>query len=81
MSLKVDESYTKSNTGPETRYSLNKEKEALNLRYKGTQKQVNKNIKKHIRQVARKTVRIATKVKDPYTFEQKYKTVDGRIST
>ena len=29
------------------------------------------NIKKHIQQAARKTVRLATKVKDPKTFEQK----------
>ena len=37
------------------------------------------NIKRHIQQVARKTVRLATKVKDPKTFEQKYKTIDGKI--
>ena len=39
------------------------------------------NIKKHIQQVARKTVRLATKVKDTKTFEQKKKRKDGRIST
>ena len=28
-----------------------------------------------------KTIRIATKVKDPRTFVQKYKTIDGKILT
>ena len=31
--------------------------------------------------MARKTIRIATKVKNPKTFEQNYKTVDGKILT
>ena len=70
---------TKSNTSVKTRYSLSKGKKALNLRYKGTQNQVDTNIKRHIQQVARKTVRLSTKVKDPKTFEQKYKTIDGKI--
>ena len=42
---------------------------------------VDKNTKKRIDQVARKTIRIATKVKDPRTFEQKYKNIDGEILT
>ena len=31
--------------------------------------------------MARKTIRLATKVKNPKTFEQKYKTIDGKILT
>ena len=69
----------KTKTGVRTRYSIANKKEALNLRYNGTQKQVDTNIKKPIQQVAQKTVGIATKVKDPKTFEQAYKTIDGRI--
>ena len=34
---------------------------------------------KKIEQLARKTVRLATERKDPKTFEQKYKTINGRI--
>ena len=56
-------------------------KNKLNVRYKGLQTTVDKNTKKRIDQVARKTIRIATKVKDPRTFEQKYKTIDGKILT
>ena len=63
MYQKDGESSTKNNTYARTKYSLAKEKEALNLWYKGTQKPVDINIKKHIQQVARKTVRIARKVK------------------
>ena len=36
---------------------------------------------KKIVQLARKTIRIAMKVKSPKTFEQKCKTVDGKILT
>ena len=54
-------------------------KDKLNIRYKGLQTTVDKNTKKRIDQVARKTIRIATKVKDPRTFEQKYKNIDGEI--
>ena len=39
------------------------------------------NIKKHKKQVDGKTVRFATKVEDPKTFEQKYNTADGKILT
>ena len=56
-------------------------KDKLNVRYKGLQTMVDKNTKKRIDQVARKTIRIATKVKYPRTFEQKYKTIDGKIHT
>ena len=45
-------------------------KDKLNLRYKGLQTTVDKNTKKRIDQVARKTLRRATKVKDPRTLEQ-----------
>ena len=53
----------------------------LNVRYKGLQTTVDKNTKKRVDQVARKTIRIATKVKDPRTIEHKYKTIDGKIFT
>ena len=56
-------------------------KDKLNVRYKGLQTTLDKNTKKRIDQVARKTIRIATKVKDPRTFEQKYKTINGKIPT
>ena len=56
-------------------------KDKLNIRYKGLQTTVDKNTEKRIDQVARKTIRIATKVKDPRTFEQKYKNIDGKILT
>ena len=56
-------------------------KDKLNVRYKGILTTVNKNTKKRIDQVALKTIRIATKVKDPRIFEQKYKTIDGKILT
>ena len=56
-------------------------KDKLNVRYKGLQTTADKNTKKRIDQVARKTLRRASKVKDPRTFEQKYKTIDGKILT
>ena len=56
-------------------------KNRLNVKYKGLQTMVHKNTKKRIDQVARKKIIIATKVKDPRTFEQKYKTIDGKILT
>ena len=37
------------------------------------------NTKKPTQQVNRKTIRLTTKVKDPETFEQKHKTIDGKI--
>ena len=39
------------------------DKDKLNIRYKETQETVDKNFIKQIEQVARKTIRIATKVK------------------
>ena len=63
-----------------TKYSQGKEKEELNLRYTGTQKQADTNIRKHLHIVARKIVRIATRVKEFKTFERKKnKTKNGRI--
>ena len=56
-------------------------KDKLNLRYESVQTTLDKNTGKRIEQVARKTIRIATKVKDPKTFEQKYKTIDRKILT
>ena len=57
------------------RYPLAKEREAKNLICTGTQKEVDINTKKRNQQVAVKTVKIATKVKKPKTFEQKYHTL------
>ena len=42
-------------------------KDKLNLRYKGIQTTIDPHTKKKIEQVARKTIRIATKVKSPKT--------------
>ena len=51
-------------------------KDKLKVRYNGVQTTVNKKKEKRIEQIARKTIRIATKAKDPKTFEQKNKTID-----
>ena len=59
----------------------NRKAERLNFRYKGIQQQPEQTIKKKLEQVAGKTISFATKVKDPKTFEQKYKTIDGKILT
>ena len=56
-------------------------KAKLNTRYKRLQAPIDRNIEKRLDQVARKTIRVATKVKDPKLFEQKYKTVDGEVLT
>ena len=64
-----------------TRKTVALEKEKLNLRYKMIQQQTDPTIKKKVEQVARKIIRLATKVKDPKTFEQKHKTIDGKIPT
>ena len=49
-------------------------------KFKGTQPQIDLKTEK-INQVARKAIKLATKVKDPKTFEQKYKTVDEKLLT
>ena len=56
-------------------------KDKVNVRYKGIQRTIDPHTKKRIEQVARKTNRIATKVKNPKNFEQRYKTVDEKILT
>ena len=56
-------------------------KNKLNVRYKKVQRTIDKNTEKRIEQVARKTIRLATKVKGPKIFEQKYKTIEGKIFT
>ena len=43
----------------------------LNNTYEGIQTLTDKNVSKRLEQVARKTIRVATKVKDPKTFQQK----------
>ena len=45
------------------------------------QTSTDKDISKRLKIVARKTIRMATIVKDPKTFQQKHKTIDGRILT
>ena len=73
-----------SPTQPETgAYSKPTEldKNKLNIRYKGVQRTVDKNIEKRIEQVAQKTNRLATKVENPKTIEQKCKTINGKILT
>ena len=72
-----------TSSGVKARKTLASEKENLNLRYEGVHQQTDTNIKKKIEQVARKTIEIATEVKDPKIFEQKqkYKAIDGRILT
>ena len=56
-------------------------KDKLKVRYKRIQRTIDAHTKKRIEQMARKTIRIATKVKNPKTFEQKNKTIDGKILT
>ena len=75
---------TQSPTQPETgaqSKSIELAKNKRNVRYKGVQRTLDKIIEKQKEQVARKTLRLATKVKNPKTFEQKYKTIDGKILT
>ena len=64
-------------TGVKTRKAVALEKR-LYLRYKGIQQQTDPIIKKKVEQVARKTIRLATKVKDPKIFEQKNKRLMGK---
>ena len=64
-----------------TSKSIELAKNTLSVRCKGIQKTIYKNTEKRRDQVARKIIRLATKVKDPKTFEQKYKTVEGKILT
>ena len=61
--------------------SIELAKYKLDLRYKRIQRTVDKNIKKRIEQEARKTIRLATKVKNLKTIEHKYKIIDGKILT
>ena len=67
--------------GAKTRRAIDIIKDELNVRYQGVHAPVDKSTKKTLEQTARKTVQIATKVKYPKTFEQKYKTVDGKTLT
>ena len=78
--FKIANSPTQQNTGANSKV---KEilKDRLNVRYKRIKLTVDKNTKKRIDQVARKTIRLAMKVKDPKSFEQKYKTLDGKVLT
>ena len=71
-------SQKQQNTGAKSK-AIEIVKDKLNIRYKGVQTTVDKNTKKRIDKVERKTIRIATKVKDPKTFEQKYKIKDGLV--
>ena len=62
-----------------TSKSIDLAKNKLNVRRKGIQRTINKNTEKRKNQVAGKTIRLPTRVKDPKTFEQKHKTVEGEI--
>ena len=53
-------------------------KDKLNVRYKGIQGTIYPHTKKKIEQVARKTIRIATKVKNPKIFEQNIRQLIGK---
>ena len=61
----------RSSAAVKTRRALALEKEKLNLRSKGIQQQINPCKRKKFEKIARKTVRLATKVKEPSTFETK----------
>ena len=52
-----------------TRFSLPREKDALKVKLKGTQAQEDPTTKKKTQQVAKKTKRLAMKLKEPNTFE------------
>ena len=54
-----------TSTGVKTRRALALEKEKLNIKYKRMHQQIDIKIKKKIEQEEKKTVRPATKVKDP----------------
>ena len=78
--LQNAKSPTQQNTSANSK-SIESAKDMFNVRYKGVQATVYKNAEKRIDQVARKKIRKSTKVKDPKTFEQKYKTIDGKFVT
>ena len=78
--LELPKSPTQQTTGARHKV-IELAKDKLNVRYKGIQTTIDPHTKKKIEQVVRKTIRIATKVKSPKIFEQKYKTVDGKILT
>ena len=72
---------TELTSGAQSKRIIELSEDKLKFRYKGIQAPIDRNIKKRLDQVARKTIRVATKVKDPKTFEQKYKTVDRKTYT
>ena len=75
---------THSPTQPETgaqSSSIELAKNKLNIGYKGVQETIDKSFEKRIKQVARKTIRLATKVKNSKTLEQKFKSIEGNILT
>ena len=58
------QSPTRPETGAHSK-SIEPAKNKLNVRYKGIQRTIDKNIEKRIEQVAQKTIRLATEVKNP----------------
>ena len=72
-------SSNQSKAGLRTRFSLAREEESLDSNFEGIESQVDTNTRKKKQRVPRKTIRLATKVKDPKTIDQKYKTIDGTI--
>ena len=69
--------YTTKKTGAGLKV-IEQAKDKLNVRYKGVQRTIDALTKKRIEQVARKTIRIAKKVKNPKTFERSFKKIHGK---
>ena len=76
--LQKSNSTTQQETGASPKF-IELVKDKLNIRYKRLQRTIDTHTKERIEQMARKTVRIATKVKNPKIFEQKYKTIGENI--
>ena len=68
---------TKPTSGAKRRRNVAINIDKINNRYKEYKHPPTKTLE----QVARKTIRVATKVKDTKTFQQKNKTIDGKILT
>ena len=72
-------------TSNQTPGAKRKRNKAINIdkfiNNEGIQTLRDKNVSKRSEQVARNIIRVATKVKNPKTFKQIYKTLDGKILT
>ena len=72
---------TQLTSGAQSNRVIDISKDNLNTRNKRIQAPIDRNIKKRLDQVARKTIRVATKMKDRKIFDQKHKTIDRKILT